>query len=709
MRGPNGFRGDTMIGRHRRARRVRRGMGIELFIEDGAYTTLAAAVSILVVLTLLFSSATAVWTLGRSGDVQDSADATALAGSNAIASYYTVATVVDACALSLGLAGFATCGAGLVGMLVPAIRPTAAEMIDAGTRMIEARNEFCTSASRGLKTLESSLPYLAAARATSVCAAQGAGAASYTGTALAVPRESASSFPALEGAGVAIDDLGDAAEELDERAAGLEAASKRASDAKRDAWLADCGADGRCMQERVARLTSLPAAQNPDFESSITWSPSAALDRTRAYYRWRSEHDLSQGQGIEARVDHAARKAFYGFAAREFESAEYREDGATVRCAIPRLPGNVAEVRRTSLYTDAVWPTTNEAGARVLHFDGSCPGAKGPGSGSAALADLDTGAVAECPVCRMGVDDVGRVPAASTSIDNGFEYHLRAFTEAMDDYVPARSEELAAEARAREAADGAGDAFEEALSKLSCERPRIAPPGRYGCVALVVSGNMSSPDELSGGFAPKANVGARGAISASALARDPATRENNALSRFFSRVEDGSTAGGAGALMGEVMGLWGDLLVSYGDVSDQLEGIIDGLLGGVGTKGGGSVAQWLNGRLDVAMRGIGIEPVDLSMRKPVLTDSANVIRKSGMAGAADVQELLRSVPAGEVDAGAILEAVGYAFEDRVAGAEFTVAEIPLPGGGTLPIKIRVGAGPGGDEVGAGSDGDEGGG
>lgn len=67
-----------------------------------------------------------------------------------------------------------------------------------------------------------------------------------------------------------------------------------------------------------------------------------------------------------------------------------------------------------------------------------------------------------------------------------------------------------------------------------------------------------------------------------------------------------------------------------------------------------------------------------------------------MAGVADVQDLLRSVPAGEVDAGAILEAVGYAFEDRMDGAEFTVAEIPLPGGGTLPIKIRVGEASDGD-------------
>ena len=90
---------------------MRRGSrrGIDWFIdEEGAYTTVAAAVSILVVLTLLFSAITAVWTLSRAGDVQTSADATALAGANVVSSYHTTATVLDATILSLGLAGFCT-------------------------------------------------------------------------------------------------------------------------------------------------------------------------------------------------------------------------------------------------------------------------------------------------------------------------------------------------------------------------------------------------------------------------------------------------------------------------------------------------------------------------------------------------------------------------------------------------------------------------
>ena len=54
--------------------------GVDLFIEDGAYTTLSSAVVILVVLTLLFSSTAAIWSMSRAGDTQVAADSGALAG-----------------------------------------------------------------------------------------------------------------------------------------------------------------------------------------------------------------------------------------------------------------------------------------------------------------------------------------------------------------------------------------------------------------------------------------------------------------------------------------------------------------------------------------------------------------------------------------------------------------------------------------------------
>ena len=192
--------------------------GIDLFIEDGAYTTLSSAVVILVVLTLLFSSTAAIWSMSRAGDTQVAADSGALAGANVVSSYHTAATVVDASILSLGLAGFATIGTGLVAILIPGAEPVAGNMVDTGIEIIKTRNKFAKSASEGLQKIETALPYLIAARATQAVSAQDTDNVTYTGTALAVPRTSESDFAALEGSEISTDAIKDTSDDL-ERAA----------------------------------------------------------------------------------------------------------------------------------------------------------------------------------------------------------------------------------------------------------------------------------------------------------------------------------------------------------------------------------------------------------------------------------------------------------------------------------------------------------
>ncbi len=663
--------------------------GIDLFIEDGAYTTLASAVTILVVLTLVFSSATAAWSLSRAGDVQTSADSAALAGANVISSYTTAATVVDASVASLGLVGLVTTGVGMVGLLIPPTSAAATKVVDAGIRILNARNRFATSASKGLKALESSLPYLVGANAARLCAAQSSDEISYTGIALAVPQASASEFPALGGSGVDTAGLEDTAAELEEVASELEEASEATEAAKRRAWIADCGREGMNMQERAARLTGLSAQDNPDYASSITWQPSVGLERARAYYRWRFEHEQPQGTSVEARADSAARLAFYRYAYRCMSRARIDETDAGIVSTVPLLPKNTAEVRSTSLYTDPVWPSSNEPGGLTLHYGADCPGINGELGGLISLATLAGGGARQCETCRFDVGDLGKTPAASTSIDNGFEYHLREFTLALDEYVACRNHEIELEKQAQGAAEAAGDAFDEALQILGSKRPRIAPPGRYGCVALAVSGQIASPDTLDTAFSEQVDLGRRGAISAAALAPDAATKENNVLSSFFASLEQRSSSDGVVGLVGSVMDLWGSLLVSYGDLGEGLSDMTDGLLGDVTALGAGPIASWLKDRLSGAVEALDIAPVDLRLKKPVLVDSARVIERSDIAGLADAQGLLRSIPLGSTDPAALLQAAGYQVGERIAAAEFTLAEIPLPLGGSIPLTIRL--------------------
>lgn len=691
-----------LAGRCRPRARCKRGgfmgrAGIDLFIEDGAYTTLSSAVVILVVLTLLFSSTAAIWSMSRAGDTQVAADSGALAGANVVSSYHTAATVVDASILSLGLAGFAAIGTGLVAILIPGAELAAGDMVDTGIEIIKTRNKFAKSASKGLQKIETALPYLVAARATQAVSAQETEGATYTGTALAVPRTSESDFVALEGSEISTDVIKDTSKDLERAADELQKASEETAKAKERAWLADCGGSDpasvgscSCMWERARSLAKLSDIENPHYASSVTWEPQVALDRAKAYYRLRLANEAPQGSSVETKAESAARKAFYTYASAEVNRAYITEDGDRTTSYIPLLPRNTDEVRATELYTDAAWPTSTNDGKTYLHYGTSCPNyKKGTPGGLASVAAYD--GQDKCNRCHFGVSSLGAVAAPSTSIENGFEYHFDRFKDALEDYVECRNKELELMRQTEDEADRAGNAFDEAIKALSGERPRIAPPGRNGVVALAVSGAISSPDELNSSFNTTVRLGDRGAISAAVLAPDDATAQNNVLSRFFSTLEERS--GGVVGVLDGVMDVWGRLLVGYGDIQGSVDELMDEMIDGLGGSSGalGSIASWLGDTVSASVAALGLEPCDLRLRKPVLTDTANVIKSPGsdITGLSNAQDKLRSIPLGVTDPKALCEALEYQVERTISGTVFTLAEIPLPGGGSIPLTVDV--------------------
>lgn len=691
-----------LAGRCRPRARCKRGgfmgrAGIDLFIEDGAYTTLSSAVVILVVLTLLFSSSAAIWSMSRAGDTQAAADSGALAGANVVASYHTAATVVDASILSLGLAGFATIGTGLVAILIPGAELAAGDMVDTGIEIIKTRNKFAKSASKGLQKIETALPYLVAARATQAVSAQDTEGATYTGTALAVPRTSESDFVALEGSEISTDVIKDTSKDLERAVDELQKASEETAKAKERAWLADCGGSDpasvgscSCMWERARSLAKLSDIENPHYASSVTWEPQVALDRAKAYYRLRLANEAPQGSSVETKAESAARKAFYTYASAEVNRAYITEDGDRTTSYIPLLPRNTDEVRATELYTDAAWPTSTNDGKTYLHYGTSCPNyKKGTPGGLASVAAYD--GQDKCNRCHFGVSSLGAVAAPSTSIENGFEYHFDRFKDALEDYVECRNKELELMRQTEDEADRAGNAFDEAIKALSGERPRIAPPGRNGVVALAVSGAISSPDELNSSFNTTVRLGDRGAISAAVLAPDDATAQNNVLSRFFSTLEERS--GGVVGVLDGVMDVWGWLLVGYGDIQGSADELMDEMIDDLGGGSGAlsSIASWLGDTVSASVAALGLEPCDLRLRKPVLTDTANVIKSPGsdITGLSNAQDKLRSIPLGVTDPKALCEALEYQVERTVSGTVFTLAEIPLPGGGSIPLTVDV--------------------
>ena len=149
-------------------------------------------------------------------------------------------------------------------------------------------------------------------------------------------------------------------------------------------------------------------------------------------------------------------------------------------------------------------------------------------------------------------------------------------------------------------------------------------------VAFAVSGAISSPDELNSSFNTAVRLGDRGAISAAVLAPDEATAQNNVLSRFFSTLKERS--GGVAGVLDGVMDVWGRLLVGYGDIQGSADELMDEMIKGLGGGSGalGSIASWLGDTVSASVAALDLEPCDLRLRKPVLTDSANVIKSRGL-------------------------------------------------------------------------------
>lgn len=172
-------------------------LGIGMFVDQGGYTSVAVATALLVSVALVLCMASAEWTLSRSGDVQQVADATAMAGSNVVARFYTVAQVLDACVLSMGLVGMTVLGAGLVLSATPGVRVLAGSVIDEGMSIMRARNAFAQSAAEGLSRLEAALPLAIVANSWSCASANAGGGLKYAGVALPLPMESHSDYGSL--------------------------------------------------------------------------------------------------------------------------------------------------------------------------------------------------------------------------------------------------------------------------------------------------------------------------------------------------------------------------------------------------------------------------------------------------------------------------------------------------------------------------------
>lgn len=667
-------------------------LGLSLFLdEEGGYTTVAVAVALLVSISLVFAAASAEWVMARSYEVQPVADAAAMAGSNSVAAYVTIARVLDACVLSLGLLGVTVFGAGLVLSCIPMAEAFGGTVCDAGKKVLDARRDFAKSAAEGLERMEKVLPAIVVAN-SAACVAENARVQGlpYIGCAVPFPTESQSNFSSLASE-LSSDEMERDAEELRDLAQQVDEAKAKADDARLRGWMADCGNSPYCLEERAATLAGLSYEKNPHYPSAEGWGFGVPLLRARAYYAVRLAKESPMNASVDELTNSAVRAIFYDYALAQVRGGTYVEhDDGSVDIDLPSLPHNTEETKACSLYTDDNWPCSLEDAGTVLHASLECPAVTGASAGKASLQDLDSGVVAKCETCRMDLSAMGSVAAASTSTSNGFEHYWRDIVEASKDYEDARNRQAEAERDLKEKADDAHGSFKRALDQLSVVRPRICPPGAWGCVSVVARTESTTiPTELTASFLSSGELPAGAAVSASALAPDESTAENNVLASFF----DGVTSQGTGSVLGGAIDgiceLWGRLLVGYGSRYESVSSSVTSFLDNVDGIFGGTVGAWLRGKLKETIADCGFEPVDMRLMKPVLVGWSRVLDQSGYDAAVKVRQMVEALPA-DASSYDLATTLGIWAADSLGYGEITIAELTIPGTKiSIPLTIRL--------------------
>ena len=596
------------------------------FRDERGFTTIGAVLALLVALSLLFSAAQVQRIASVSAKVQDVADAAALAAENEVAEYMTVVYVCDAVVLTMSLTGLAATGIGIAALCTPVTAFAAKPLMDAGKSILKARDAFSDKASSGLETLQKALPFLSAANAAATAQANNREGETYLALALLCPSE---------GKEISIDPLDGASEFLDEadaKADGIQQAGERAeelaseaSSIKEEAFRRDCGdAPGYCMYERATTLAGMSGSSNPVYHSVDAWSFSVALDRACAYYDARVAQEQPLSSSVEEQARSALRKRFYVYAAGELDSAYVHEQDGSFEAHFPRLPRNTDEMRATALYTEAAYPVSVEEGRSVMHAWSGCPGISGSVS-YGSIQQMEQGEYPVCSQCGFSAASMGKVAAASSSIENGFEYHYAAVVDAAERYQQAMEELAPVAQQVKDEAGGLLDACAELFGLAADVRIDAEPPGRYGVAVLVVNlDEMPSSAGFQNAFVSSSGVlGTRVALSSATLLADEADDQGDVISSILDGLDVPVLSGAAGV----VLDCWSGLLKAYSQGQSAVTDTLSAALDSLPFMSASGLGSWASNAFGSAMESVGLEPAELDALKPILVNSAHVADK----------------------------------------------------------------------------------
>lgn len=659
-------------------------MNMRLFRKEGGFTSPAAALAILVACSLVFACTRMTTIESRSGQIQYVADAGAIAADGAVAQFVTLGQVVDAAALSFSLTALTVYAVSAVASFIPGAQGTAAELAGAGAKIFQARDRFMESATKGLNVAQKALPAICAARAAQVIHENAeASGMPYAGVAITSPVDGievqlADGSRAREVA----EEIEEKEERIQEESVRQQDAQKRENEAKERAWRADCGNNGMSMYERAGKLSNISGTRNPYYSSVERWSFSVALNRAKAYYsaRYNAEPGANASGSPELVGESVARKQFYAYALEQVSQGyiEMSSSGSEMP-HLKELARNTSQIKQTSLYTNAIYPVSNHEGTSFLHAYRGCPKyADGTAAGSASVRSIDSGAVQRCPTCKFSATTLGRVPSASTSINNGFEYHYRAVVEASRDYAQAAEEAEEARRFLSKEQSTIGKLLSEAVKSLASQRYDPQPPGRYGCICIVAA--PSSRTKSIPFVERNATLPARVAISGASLAPDAASDQSNVIKSVGEGLIPQEQIGSS--LAKKLFGTWGNLLTAYGNGTEGIKAGLRKTLGIIPVVGN-PISEKAVKVFEDALSSAGLQPANLNTYKPVLVNTAHILNRDTSRAAQIMARIKQaSEQKGAFDSGNLSDLQKDLFDtaqmkDLLNERGLTIASIPL--------------------------------
>ncbi len=646
--------------------------------EDG-FSTVGVAIALLVTLSLIFSAAQVYEIDSASANVQDVADATALASENVVGEFYIVASVCDAVVLSMSLSSVACLGIGVACTCIPPTVAMGEKFISFSSDLARARDTFGAKANEGLNKLQSVLPYLSMVKAAQIAASNNANDhATYASIVVLSPLKGsdleALIFSAADDAADAVDDK---LEDLEDAAEKAEDAARAAKEWKEKAYEADSGSrSDYCMYQRAKTLAGLSGSKNPYFSSVETWSFTAAFKRAKAYYKKRLSAETPEDSSVMEKARSSLRKRVFKFAVKQMKKGYVNESENSFSAYFPLLPKNTSEMRDTELYTQSVYPIYVKDGKRVMHAWSGCPGIEGTSAGKGSISQMDSGGYEACERCEFKPSSMGKVLAASTNIENGFEYYYRIVAEAAEEYEDAIAQLQPAKEEAGNIASFLFGKIKDALAEAAKARITVAPPGRMGSLVITADISRHSASEVfpSSFVSNSGSLGSRVALSSACLLREDSAEGETVISTFL----DGFARGDAGLLgiADRAFDLWSGVLTGYSQGQVALVRTMKEVLDSIPFASESGLGDWAAGKLTGVIEDAGLEPPELRAAKAVLANSGDVLAYADGTFAARLINL-KKVAASSRDGSLFSGALSQAEQAALSSVSWLGDEIEL--------------------------------